>query len=222
MIERAEQVAAFVDDLLKGRRPRRFGAHADDADALRAAAALAAARPGADEPNAIFAERLRRELAEAVERARRPSASRRRLLGRLGLPAAAALVGAAVATGIREAAERLVPEAPPGVLVPRGTSARWMPVASLASLIPGQPLRFTAGAVPGFLVQGPNEIQAISAICTHMGCLLDPSVDGERLDCPCHGASFALDGSPLNAEYTRPLPRLRVRVSGDMVEVYAI
>lgn len=222
MIERVEQVAAFVDGLLKGRRPRRFAAHADDGGALRTAAALAAARPGADKPNAMFADRLRRQLADAVERPGRPSASRRRLLGQLGLPAAAALVGAAVATGIREAAERLIPEVPPGTLVPRGASARWMRVASLASLTPGQPLRFTAGAVPGFLVLGPNDIQAISAICTHMGCLLDPSVDGERLDCPCHGASFELDGAPLNAEYARPLPRLRVRVSGDMVEVYAI
>jgi cytochrome b6-f complex iron-sulfur subunit len=222
VIERVGQVAAFVDDLLKGRRPQRFAAHADDADALRAAAALAAAKLGADEPSAIFAERLRRRLAEAVERPRRPSTSRRRLLGGLGLPAAAALIGAAVATGVREAAERLVPEASPGMLVPQGTGARWMPVASLVSLIPGQPLRFTAGAIPGFLVQGPNDIQAISAICTHMGCLLNPSVDGDRLDCACHGASFALDGAPLNAEYTRPLPRLRVRVNGDMVEVYAI
>jgi len=222
VIERVEQVAAFVDELLRGGRPRRFAAHADDGDALRAAAALAAASPRADEPNARFAERLRRELAEAVERPGRPSASRRRLLGRLGLPAAAALLGASMATGIRELAERLGPEDPPGMLVPWGASARWMPVASTASLTPGQPLRFTAGAVSGFLVQGPDAIQAISAICTHMGCLLNPNVDAGRLDCPCHGASFALDGTPLNAEYTRALPRLRVRVGGDMVEVYAI
>jgi Rieske Fe-S protein len=62
----------------------------------------------------------------------------------------------------------------------------------------------------------------VSAVCTHLGCLLDPNPAAGRLDCPCHGASFSLDGQPLSPTYTRPLPRLQTRINGDQVEVYAL
>jgi Rieske Fe-S protein len=62
-------------------------------------------------------------------------------------------------------------------------------------------------------------MQALSAVCTHMGCIVRFNADHGSLDCPCHGASFALDGSPINHDYLQALPRLQSRVNGDIVEV---
>jgi cytochrome b6-f complex iron-sulfur subunit len=56
-------------------------------------------------------------------------------------------------------------------------------------------------------------------VCTHMGCIVRFNADRGSLDCPCHGASFALDGSPINHDYLQSLPRLQSRINGDMVEV---
>lgn len=43
-----------------------------------------------------------------------------------------------------------------------------------------------------------GEIHAVSAVCSHMGCLVEWN-DGERSwDCPCHGSRFDLDGSVLD------------------------
>jgi Rieske Fe-S protein len=220
-----ERVAVFVHELLKHRRPRRFAVDPEDGGALLAAAALAAAEPGSDAPSPQFVERLHRQLADAANQSTQPSSSRRRLLRRLGMPAIAALLGAGAATVVRSTLPRLEPSENELELVPSG-AASWMPVASLASLTPGVPARFSAGAVQGFLTLTPNPgtgpvVATVSAVCTHMGCLLNPNADDARLDCPCHGASFRLDGAPLSELYTEPLPRIPVRVRGDVVEVYA-
>lgn len=224
MTDAAHQLAAFVDALLKGKRPPRFPAERTDGDALRAATALRAAIPGADAPRPEFVERLSRQLAAATELPARIPLSRRRLLARLSVPAAAAFLGAAAATAIRAAIDSLGPNrhaSDEDELVPR-QAGRWVPVAPVASLSVGRPVRFTAGAITGFVVMQDDAIQAISAVCTHMGCLLAPNQQSDRLDCPCHGAAFTLGGTPLDPEYSAPLPRLHVRVVGDMVEVFAI
>jgi Rieske Fe-S protein len=202
------------------------------------AAALAAARPGADAPSPDFVARLQQRLADANQAAEttavettgtRPGwlwLSRRRLLARFAPQAAAVALGAAAATAAHSLMDRLSTDQDDSELVP-ATGGRWVPVASLASLAslpPGTPVRFSAGAIEGFviLLQTPKEeVRAVSAVCTHLGCILAASPGGDRLECPCHGAAFATDGSPLSAEYQRPLPKLRTRLSGDQVEVFA-
>jgi glycine/D-amino acid oxidase-like deaminating enzyme/nitrite reductase/ring-hydroxylating ferredoxin subunit len=47
---------------------------------------------------------------------------------------------------------------------------------------------------------------ARSATCTHLGCHLHWNSFETCWDCPCHGSQFAVDGTPLNAPATAPLP----------------
>lgn len=53
---------------------------------------------------------------------------------------------------------------------------------------------------------------ALSTVCTHLGCVVKPSADG--FECPCHGSRFAADGSVRKGPAPRPLPWLKVSVSG--------
>jgi cytochrome b6-f complex iron-sulfur subunit len=39
-------------------------------------------------------------------------------------------------------------------------------------------------------------IQAVSAICTHLGCILETSLDG--FECPCHGSCYNHKGEVLS------------------------
>ncbi|HEY4027715.1 MAG TPA: Rieske (2Fe-2S) protein, partial [Candidatus Dormibacteraeota bacterium] len=143
------RLSRFVDALLKNRRPRRFRASPDELAAMRAAARLRAVRTGADLPDPAFVDRLGRRLREELvgEPARR-SLSRRRLLVTAGTAAAAAVAGGVAGA----AADRLAPEPPgaPRELVPAGAS--WLPVMAAAAVPDGAAMRFTTGAVEGFVV----------------------------------------------------------------------
>ncbi|MEV0320248.1 FAD-dependent oxidoreductase [Streptomyces sp. NPDC050658] len=52
-----------------------------------------------------------------------------------------------------------------------------------------------------------GHVSAVSARCTHLGCLVHFD-NAERVwECPCHGSRFATDGSVLEGPATRPLER---------------
>jgi glycine/D-amino acid oxidase-like deaminating enzyme/nitrite reductase/ring-hydroxylating ferredoxin subunit len=54
----------------------------------------------------------------------------------------------------------------------------------------------------------------LSAVCTHLGCVVSWNAAEQSWDCPCHGSRFGIDGSVLHAPATRPLERQAVRAGG--------
>ncbi len=58
---------------------------------------------------------------------------------------------------------------------------------------------------------------AVSAICTHQGCVVRSTGNGFR--CPCHGSAYTRDGRVVNGPATRPLTTFAVERAGDEVIV---
>jgi nitrite reductase/ring-hydroxylating ferredoxin subunit len=76
-----------------------------------------------------------------------------------------------------------------GGCTPKGTAA-----GSASSVsVGGTPKLYGSGSKEFFIVRDSGGLFAVSAICTHAGCTNDASPSG--FSCPCHGATFALDGS---------------------------
>ncbi len=50
-----------------------------------------------------------------------------------------------------------------------------------------------------------SEFVALSAVCTHAGCLVRYASAAMDLECPCHGSQFALDGSVMRGPAATPL-----------------
>ena len=212
-------VASFVEDLIRGRRPKRFRVASEDVEALSAAAKLASLRPGVDLPDRQFIDRLGRQLREAMAPLPvRHVMSRRVLLQSAGLAAAAGVAGAVV--------ERTLvsqPSAEQGTLIPNDGS--WRPVAALTQLSDGQALPFSTGSIHGVLVNNAGVISALSAVCTHQGCLLRLDSAARLLRCPCHPTAFALNGSVTSSHLPAPpprLPKLQSRVRDGSIEVFAV
>lgn len=218
-----ERLDHFVERILRNRRPRRFPAEDEEARAMLAAAALNAGRPGADAPRPEFVEKLERAIRRRVEAGesleRLPVLSRRRMLGGAALGAVAA---AAAGVGIDRVVDRAL-EGSGGVAEVTPSKGAWIDVAAVEAVPVGRPLRFSAGAIEGFLVNHGDRIEGLSAICTHMPCTLHANVAAQRLDCPCHGAWFDLQGRPMDGSYQeglRQLPAVRTRVLGGRIQVF--
>jgi Rieske Fe-S protein len=62
-----------------------------------------------------------------------------------------------------------------------------------------------------------GEFKAFSAICTHQGCPVKDIADGV-INCPCHNSNFSItDGSVKSGPATKPLPAVKISVSGDSI-----
>ncbi|MFF7607343.1 Rieske 2Fe-2S domain-containing protein [Streptomyces parvulus] len=64
-----------------------------------------------------------------------------------------------------------------------------------------------------------GEFKAFSATCTHQGCAVKSVSDGV-INCPCHNSNFSItDGSVRSGPAPKPLPAVRITVSGDSIQL---
>lgn len=52
-----------------------------------------------------------------------------------------------------------------------------------------------------------GQLQAVSAVCTHLGCLVAFNRAEQAWECPCHGSRFAPDGRILQGPAVKPLEK---------------
>jgi len=86
------------------------------------------------------------------------------------------------------------------------------PLAQLADIPVGGALSADDGAGNKILLVQATEgtVTAVSAVCTHQGCEVQP--DDAELRCPCHNSVFGLDGAPVSGPADEPLPAFEVHV----------
>ena len=59
---------------------------------------------------------------------------------------------------------------------------------------------------------------ALSAVCSHLGCITRKLEDEDVIACPCHGSKFAKDGSLLLGPAPRALRRIAIRLEeGELI-----
>jgi Rieske Fe-S protein len=89
-------------------------------------------------------------------------------------------------------------------------------LATTSEIPVGSGMIFTG---PQVVVTQPSagEFKAFSAVCTHMGCIVNQISNG-TIDCPCHGSQYSITtGDVVAGPAPRPLPAKVIKVSGDNV-----
>jgi nitrite reductase/ring-hydroxylating ferredoxin subunit len=226
----ARGLRRYVDDLLRGRRPKPFQPDDFEAAQIRTAIELRAARPGDDAPRPEFLDdlhgRLAQQMAQQMAQEQpvpvlKPNTTRRQVI--VGTSAAAAAAVGAVAVDRLVMGEQ-APEVPAasGQLTPN--DGRWMRVAASTDVPDERMHSFDLGSISGFVRRVDGTPQAVSGVCTHQGCRLWFDAPDDRLRCPCHSTSFAPSGQVLTHQLPitpKPLPTLMVREVDGVIEVFA-
>jgi Rieske Fe-S protein len=62
-----------------------------------------------------------------------------------------------------------------------------------------------------------GQYKAFSAVCTHVGCLVNKVTSG-TIDCPCHGSEFTItNGAVVAGPAPSPLPARQIKIVDDQV-----
>ena len=164
--------------------------------------------------------------------------SRRRLLTGGAIAAASFFVGMGVEQLVEQAGNDSVPattgasalrgQAGSTSSLPEDVSTVWYFVTTLARL-GNEAWRFTTDTMVGYVLREDGSpdpdhasIIALSAACTHMGCLVQWHSSGRTFWCPCHAGVFTPDGAVDRHSQVRsltPLPRLETRVERGKIYV---
>ncbi len=173
---------------------------------------------------------------------RRTGVSRRALLAGGAAAAASLVIGAGVGVGVEGAleAKQVANNQWNPPLVPKDIPTTWHFVTTLPAL-GRNAVPFTANGIVGYVIfdDGSNtsdasstdtntasvdpdkgKVIAMSAACTHMGCIVQWQSSDRKYHCPCHGGLFTEYGKPDKGagslvQYLTSLPRLDTMVDQD-------
>jgi len=62
-----------------------------------------------------------------------------------------------------------------------------------------------------------GSFRAFSAVCTHLNCIVRYSPERQRIECPCHGGVFDLQGRNVAGPPPRALREVRVTTDGEQL-----
>jgi glycine/D-amino acid oxidase-like deaminating enzyme/nitrite reductase/ring-hydroxylating ferredoxin subunit len=97
-----------------------------------------------------------------------------------------------------------------------GDHVRALLASGLSGLPPGRATVTRQGAsMVAAYRDDAGELHAVSARCTHLGCLVQFNNAERTWDCPCHGSRFALDGQVVQGPAVHPLRRLTEEEKSD-------
>lgn len=79
---------------------------------------------------------------------------------------------------------------------------------------------FRFGSGPGLLIRDSDgSYRALSATCTHLGCIVQYRGDLQEIWCACHNGLYDLNGRNISGPPPRPLEAYEVHLQGDEVVV---
>src|SRR5438270_3404369 len=174
------------------------------------------------------------QIADRRREAKKSSGISRRALLTGGAAVAASF---AIGAGVDRAIEQTSPPQPQALtpstenIVGEGVATAWYKVTTLANLGESA-VRFAADTLVGYVIRDDGDegdpdkgkIIAMSAACTHMGCIVQWQDSDRKFHCPCHGGIFTEYGKVDNhatwgVRYLYALPRLKTKIENGYVYV---
>jgi len=78
-------------------------------------------------------------------------------------------------------------------------------------------VRFAGGTY--IVIRTETGVFALSAVCTHLGCLVNWEPDARQIVCPCHAARFDLNGNVVGGPAPKPLQQIKASIVNGNIEI---
>ena len=103
-------------------------------------------------------------------------------------------------------------------------SEAWIPLGPLENYEEGTPTLFnfvrtkvngwekTANSYGVYVLRRAEQVKVLSNICTHLSCRVTWRSEGQEYHCPCHDASFDIEGEIVTGPQPRPLVEYETKV----------
>ena len=92
-------------------------------------------------------------------------------------------------------------------------------VASTADLPLGKGKVYSVANRPVIVIHTADGYHALSAVCTHLACIVGWDEQRGILACPCHAGFFTVNGDVISGPPPAPLKKYQVEVRGDQIYV---
>ena len=100
-------------------------------------------------------------------------------------------------------------------------SANWIKVGRLSMMKIGTGILVSNAPKPFWVIKlSEKQVIALSAICTHLQCIIKWNESRKTLICPCHQGEFNTEGNVISGIPSKPLAAYKVEIRGD--EIYVI
>ena len=104
----------------------------------------------------------------------------------------------------------------PSAVYGAGSGEKWIPAGKSSDYTVGQPKLFKEEKL--YVLKTETGFQAMSAKCTHFGCVVDRRADGTYL-CPCHDSAFDAKGLVTRGPAKKALVWYQTKEDGGAVSV---
>jgi cytochrome b6-f complex iron-sulfur subunit len=128
----------------------------------------------------------------------------------------AALFGGTALAFCAPALAYLFPNKNFGAIGREFTEANGQLISASAITEGGAKIGMLAGK-PAIVLRQNNELVALSAVCTHLGCTVAFNASENIFQCPCHGGEYDRDGNVIDGPPPKPLERLIIKVEDDKI-----
>lgn len=93
-------------------------------------------------------------------------------------------------------------------------------VIRAADVTEGQAKFFEYGGSSAVLIRkAGGELVALSAVCTHLGCLVQWEKEKQTFLCPCHAGRYTAEGAVISGPPPKPLARIPFTVADGNISV---
>jgi cytochrome b6-f complex iron-sulfur subunit len=104
-------------------------------------------------------------------------------------------------------------------VIKRGPAGGFADAGGVDEIPPGTAKKVIVAGSAVMIIHTAQGFKALSAVCTHLGCLVGFNLERQQILCPCHGGVYDVNGKNISGPPPKPLPSYEVNIINGRIMV---